>query len=187
MKNSVKLLSLILTFVVSAAFAPRFGKLVSNTGHINFFSHTAAEDISSDNFKVTSTLDTETGEVVFSVPMQSFEFEKALMQKHFNSNNFLNTKKYPKAKFVGKISNVSAVNFDKDGVYEANVEGNLTIKAVTNAFSNSGTVTIKGNEVSIDTKFDVILKDFEIAFEEGKPSTNVAKVVEVTVKTIYKK
>jgi len=33
---------------------------------------------------MVSTLDSKTGEMVFSVPIQSFEFEKSMMQKHFS-------------------------------------------------------------------------------------------------------
>ena len=110
------------------AFKPFAGKLVSKDAHISFFSHTAVVDITANNYKVVSTLDPTTGEVVYSVPMQSFEFEKALMQKHFNSKDFLNTKKYPKAKFTGKITNLEAVDFEKDGTYEVMVTGNLNIR-----------------------------------------------------------
>ena len=72
---------------ITTAFTPLNGKLVSKTGHISFFSHTAVEDITANNYKVVSTIDLSSGEVVFSVPMQSFEFEKAKMQQHYNSSN----------------------------------------------------------------------------------------------------
>ena len=72
-------------FAITTAFAPADGKLISKTGHISFFSHTAVEDITADNYKVVSTINTASGEVVFSVPMQAFEFEKWLMQRHFNN------------------------------------------------------------------------------------------------------
>lgn len=58
------------------AFRPVSGKLVSKNAHINFLSHTTLEDITANNYKVVSTLETTTGDVVYSVPMQSFEFEK---------------------------------------------------------------------------------------------------------------
>ena len=160
-------------------------KLISKDGSINFFSHTVAEDISSDNYSVTSTLDQASGAVVFSVAMQGFEFEKALMQKHFNSPKFLDSKKYPKGKFTGSIKNLSDIDFSKDGTYHAKVEGDLTLHGVTNTISENGTITIAGSKVQIDTKFDILLANYEVAFENGKPSTNVAKVVSVTVKSVF--
>ena len=169
------------------AFKPFAGKLVSKDAHISFFSHTAVEDITANNYKVVSTLDPTTGEVVYSVPMQSFEFEKALMQKHFNSKDFLNTKKYPKAKFTGKITNLEAVDFEKDGTYEVMVTGNLNIREETKPLNEKATLTVEGGNVILDSKMNVVLADYGITFTKGKPSTNVAKEVAVTVKAVYQK
>lgn len=180
MKKLVYLFVPTLILAISA-FAPVVGKLVSKSGHISFYSHTAVEDITANNYKVVSTIDPATGEVVFSVPMQSFEFEKALMQEHYNSKDFLNTKAFPKAKFTGKISNLSTVDFSKDGIYEANVDGELTIKETAKQVSTKGSVTVKGTSVTVDTKFNISLADYGISFKKGKPSTNIAKDIEIRV------
>ena len=74
--------------ILTTAFSPIGDKLVSSETHIKFFSTTPAEDIEANNFKSVSTFNRATSELVFSVPMQSFEFEKSLMQKHFNSDKF---------------------------------------------------------------------------------------------------
>ena len=83
---------IILLAFVAFAFTTEETKLVNKTGHMHFYSHTDVEDITADNYKVVSTLNPSTGDVVVSVPMQAFEFEKALMQKHYNSPKFLDTK-----------------------------------------------------------------------------------------------
>lgn len=168
-----------------AAFSPIAGKLVSTKTSVKFFSTTPAEDIEANNYKTVSTIDSSTGDVVFSVPMQSFEFEKALMQKHFNSKDFLNTKKYPKGKFVGKITNLSDINFEKDGTYNASIAGELTIKDVAKQHNEKGTITVKGKSIEVKSKFNVTLADHGIAFTDGKPSTNVAKTIEVTIIAEY--
>jgi len=186
MKKSI-LIILSACFIALSSFTTSDDKLVNKNGYINFFSHTVAEDISSDNYKVTSTLDRQTGDVAYSVPMQSFEFEKALMQKHFNSDKFLDTRQFPKAKFAGKITNLDEINFSMDGTYKANVDGDLTIKDVTKPISESGTITVKGSKITVDAKMQVTLANYEIAFKEGKPSTNVAKVIDVTIKSEYEK
>ncbi len=167
------------------AFSPIAGKFVSTKTSIKFFSTTPAEDIEANNYKTVSTIDSSTGDVVFSVPMQSFEFEKALMQKHFNSKDFLNTKKYPKAKFVGKITNLGDINFEKDGTYNASITGELTIKDVAKQHNEKGTITVKGKTIEVKSKFNVTLADHGIAFKDGKPSTNIAKTVEVTIIAEY--
>ena len=184
MKNSI--LSIVLLFAFSfSAFAQNENKLVSKKTHFKFYSHTAAEDIEADNYKSVGTINTETGSIIFSVPMQSFEFEKALMQKHYNSKKFLNTKAFPKAKLKGKISNLSDIDFTSDGTYNINVEGELTLHGVTKNVSEKATITIKGSNIVLNSTLNLTLSDYEIAFKGGKPSTNIAKTLKVTVVAEY--
>ncbi|MCK5369886.1 MAG: YceI family protein [Cyclobacteriaceae bacterium] len=185
MKKTLFTLAVAGLVAIATAFTTAESKLVSKNGHINFFSHTAVEDISADNYKVVSTLDIASGEVVFSVPMQSFEFEKAKMQQHYNSEKFLDTKTYPKAKFKGNITNLSDIDFSKNGTYDADVSGELTIHGVTKPVTEKGTITVNGDKVLVETKMQITLADYEIAFEKGKPSTNIAKTIDVTVKSEF--
>ncbi len=182
-----KSIVLVASFImlISAAFVSPFEKLVSQKTHISFFSSTPVEDITADNYKATSTLDTSTGDLVFSVPMQSFEFEKALMQKHYNGKDFLDTKSFPKSKFVGKITNLDQVDFTKDGTYEASVSGEMTIKGVTNSVDEKGTILVKGGRVAAESTFDLTLADYGINFKNGKPASNIAKTIEITFKGEY--
>ncbi len=172
-------------FVSFSASNQTSGKLVSSKSQIKFFSTTPAENIEANNTTSVSTINTETGDVVFSVPMQGFEFEKALMQKHFNGKDFLNTKEFPKAKLKGKITNLDKVDFTKDGNYEADVQGELTLKGVTKQINEKGTVVIKNNKIEVESKFNITLADYDISFVKGKPSSNIAKTVEITVQAEY--
>lgn len=185
MKNSSILLSIMVVAISLFAFTLESGKLVSTKTHVKFFSHTSVEDIEANNYAAVSTIDPSTGEVVFSVPMQSFEFEKALMQKHYNDENFLDTKVYPKSKLKAKITNLSKINFEKDGTYEAMVEGDLTLKGVTKPVSEKGTIVVKGKMIEVHSKFNITLADYGIEFLNGKTATAIAKTVEVTVKSEY--
>lgn len=184
--KKVTIVSIFLVLLTMTAFKPIADKLVSKDAHISFYSHTTVEDITANNYKVVSTLDTATGEVVFSVPMQGFEFEKTLMQKHYNSKNFLDTKKFPKAKFTGKIKDLSSVEFATNGRYEVAIAGQMEIKGETKPMDEKATLTVQEGQVTLDAKMDMVLGDFGITFSGGKPSTNIAKSVEVTVKAIYK-
>ncbi|NOZ47843.1 MAG: YceI family protein [Chlorobi bacterium] len=181
MKTTKTLLSILAVIFTISLYGQTSGKLVSSKSHVKFFSHTSFEDIEANNYTSVGTINTETGDMVFSVPMQGFEFEKSLMQKHFNGNKFLDTKKFPKAKFKGKITNLDQIDFNKDGSYDATVEGDLTIKGETNSINEKGTVVVKGNQIEVQSKFNVTLADYKITFVEGKPSTNIAKTVEISV------
>tara|TARA_R110002050_G_scaffold66423_1_gene143455 strand:+ start:1779 stop:2327 length:549 start_codon:yes stop_codon:yes gene_type:complete len=169
---------------LGSAFSADSTKISKQT-HIKFFSSTPAEDIEAHNYKSIATLDSETGELVFSVPMQSFDFEKRLMQKHFNQEDFLNTKKFPKAKLIAKIINLEAVNFEENGNYKVQITGEMTIKGVRQEFNGTGLVIIKEDAIDLDSKFMLTLADYGIAFEKGKPAKNIAKEVEVTVEANF--
>ena len=160
-------------------------KLVTNSGHISFYSHTVAEDITANNYKVTGALTPATGDMVFSVPMQGFEFPKAKMQQHYNSPEFLDTKQYPKGKFKGKIDNLAEVDFSKDGTYKTMVSGYLTIHGVTKKVKQEGTITVAGGKVNGNSKFKISLADFNVTFAGGKPATNIAKDIELTIEMNY--
>lgn len=185
MKKVTLILSFASILALTAFTAVPPAKLVAKDAHISFYSHTAVEDITADNYKVTTTLDTQTGDLVFSVPMQSFEFEKALMQKHYNSKNFLDTKKYPKAKFVGKITNMGDINLNEEGSYTAQISGEMTIKESTRPFTAKADITVTSAQLSLGSKMNVVLADYGVTFSKGKPSTNISKEIEVTVEANY--
>jgi len=182
MKKST-ILSIIALVTISLTAVAQ--KQVTSKTHIKFFSTTPAEDIEAHNYASVGTIDTTSGDIVFSVPMQSFEFEKALMQEHFNSKKFLDTKTNPKSKLVGKITNLAQVNLGKDGSYTVNIAGDLTINGVTNAIKEKATIIVKSGKISLNSKFNLTLADYKIAFKGGKPSTNIAKTVEITVEANF--
>ena len=94
--------------------------------------------------------------------------------------------KFPKAEFKGRIANISAVNFAKDGTYNVTANGKLTMHGVTRDISVPGTVTVKGAEATINSKFKVRTSDYGIkvpALVEGK----IAKEIAVTVNTILQR
>jgi polyisoprenoid-binding protein YceI len=70
--------------------------------------------------------------------------------------------KYPKADFRGTITNLSEINFAKDGTYPAKVAGKLTMHGVTNEVNETGTITVKGKEASLKAKFTAKLHDYKI-------------------------
>ncbi|MBL4708592.1 MAG: YceI family protein [Flavobacteriales bacterium] len=160
-------------------------KLITKSGHAKFYSHTVVEDIEANNYKVISSIDPSTGVVVFSIPMQSFEFEKSLMQKHYNSPKFVDTQQFPKAKFKGQIENISKLDFTKDGTYEIKVSGDLSMHGKTKHLTEKGSIMIKDGEVTVKASFKLRLADYEIAFEKGKPAKNIAKEVTVSLNLNY--
>ena len=155
----------------------------TKTGKIQFFSKTDVENIDATNNEVTSFFNKSTGELVFAVLIKGFHFEKALMEEHFNEN-YMESQKFPKADFKGKVTNLASVNFAKDGTYPVNVTGNLTIHGQTKPVTATGTITIAGGKISAQSKFDVALADYKIE----KPAVVANKIsdrIQITVLTNY--
>ncbi len=90
--------------------------------------------------------------------------------------------KYPKAFFKGKVDNPASLNLSKDGEYNVSVSGELTIHGVTKPLSTRGVIRVKGGQVSASSAFDVAIADYNIEVPKVVRD-NIAKIVRVTVHT----
>lgn len=158
-------------------------KYISRNGHVWFYSHTPVEDIEAHNYQVVSILDAADGTLQFSMLIKSFEFRIALMQEHFNEN-YMESGKIPKAGFTGIISNLSDIDFSKNGSYPAEVTGELTIHGVTKTDTFKGTLTVSGNSVNAKAGFIVKPKEFDITIP-AVVENKIAKEIEVNVDVTY--
>lgn len=154
-------------------------------GQVSFFSKTTLENIDAVNNEVASALNIQTGELGFAVLVKSFHFERALMEQHFNEN-YMESDKLPKAIFKGKINDLSAVNFSKDGSYAVVAAGDITIHGVTQKISIPGTVIIKAGLPQVLAKFKVAPKDFSIKIP-GLVADKIAETMNVSVDCKYEK
>ncbi len=168
--------------IVSFQFASA-QKYVSKNGHIRFYSHTPMENIEADNRQVASILDVSNGEIVFTLLEKAFEFKVALMQEHFNEN-YMESDKFPKASFKGKITNYSKVDFKKDGVYPAEVTGDLSLHGVTKPFTTKGSIQVKGTTITAMAKFVLVPQNFDIKIPQ-LVENKIAKEMEVNVDITY--
>jgi len=158
-------------------------KVYTKNGNISFFSTAPLENITADNNQVMSVLDTQTGELLFSVLIKGFHFKKSLMEEHFNEN-YLESNKFPKASFKGNISEQHKIDYSKDGTHAINVTGDLTIHGVTQKVSATGTVSIKSGVVSAVSKFKVKLADYKISIP-GVVKDQIAETIDINVSCGY--
>lgn len=177
----IKLICISVLMVISQSIFSQ--KLISKTGHIWFYSHTPIEDIEAHNRQAVSITDPETGTVQFTMLIKSFEFQKKLMQEHFNEN-YMESDTYPKASFNGKIENISSIDFNKDGEYNVQVSGDLTIHGVTKKISTMGNITVKSGVTIATAKFIVLPEDYNIAIPD-LVKDRIAKEIEVNVDITY--
>jgi polyisoprenoid-binding protein YceI len=172
--------SILLALMISAAgLVNAQDRYFTKTGKISFYSKAPMEDIEAKNKTVAAVMDTKTGALQFSVLMKSFEFEKALMQEHFNEN-YVESDKFPKADFKGSIANNSSVNYSKDGTYNAVVKGKLTIHGVTKEVEAPGVIKVEGGKIDASSTFNVLLSDYNVSIP-SVVKDKVSNSIKITV------
>ncbi len=153
---------IIILLLAGCLFSRAQDKFFTKSGTI-FFKCTKSplEKIEATNRSAICVLDTKTGSLQFAIQMKGFEFERALMQEHFNEN-YVESSKFPKSDFKGNILNNDEINYVKDGEYKAKVKGKLLIHGETKDVEAIGTLTIKDGKIIANTSFDILLSDYNI-------------------------
>lgn len=178
-KRHVTILAILSSLAASATAQKYFTK----NGNISFFSSTTLENIKADNNQVVSVLNTENGELQFSLLIRNFHFKKALMEEHFNEN-YMESDKFPKATFKGNVTDAAKVNFTADGSYNVTVEGDLTLHNVTKKISAEAIITVKGGNINATSKFTAKPSDYNITIP-NLVKDNISETIEITVSCNY--
>jgi hypothetical protein len=150
-----------ITLILLAWFINQAGQdsYVCKNANISLYSKAPLEDIDATSAKGTSVFNAANGTLAFSVPIRSFQFQKSLMQEHFNES-YMESDKYPNASFSGKIS--EKIDVAKNGTYPVNVTGTLEVHGVKQNRTIPGTITINNGAVSMKSEFMVMCKDHQI-------------------------
>lgn len=171
MKNNFILL---LVFLVANQLYSQ-EKYLTKEGNISFYSHSLVEDIKADNYQVLSMIDKKTGEIEIQLLMKSFMFKKALMQQHFNQS-YVESYKYPKAVFKGKIINFTELE-SQNATLE--IKGILSIHGKEKEISTMATVEVLKDQINLSGYFYVEVADFDINIPVVVRN-NIAKTIKVT-------
>ena len=168
----------ILLYSAQCLFSQKF-TLEKST--VSFYSDAPMEAIKAENLKSASLFNMTTGDIVFSIPIADFEFEKDLMKKHFNEK-YLESEKYPKATFQGKIIGFKT---DVNGEQETSAKGKLTMHGVTKEIEVQGIIDLTNNKPHIKANFKIHIADYNIKIPQLLWK-NIAEEVEVKVEFNYK-
>lgn len=174
MKKLIALFILIITLNISDA-QTRSTKMA----FVSFYSE--LEDVTAENYSGISELNTETGRLLFSFAIQSFKFENALMQKHFNDFDAMHSKEFPKAKFVGLITNNDKVNYSVDGEYSVQVKGSMTIKGKTNLIETKAIIKVEKGKIYANATFNLNRLLYDVTGYDG----SISDLLKLTVKAEY--
>ncbi len=146
-------------------------RLIDRSAKVSFFSEAPLENIEATTSQALGILDLENSKVAVTILMKSFNFDKALMQEHFNEN-YVESDKYPKATFSGAFD--SPVDFTKNGEIEVPVSGKLTIHGVTQEITTTIKMVISEKNIVATTSFLVKVADYNIKI----PKVVVTKIAE---------
>ncbi|HEY8388063.1 MAG TPA: YceI family protein [Parasegetibacter sp.] len=135
-----------------------------------------------DNQTVIAALDTKTGDVQFEATVKNFTFSNPNIQNHFNGERRMNSDKYPKFTFKGKINDMKKVDFSKNGTYEVTVTGDLTVKDTSKTITVPATLVVKDGVINASSTFTIVLADFGVAADGNK----VRKEPEIKVLAEFK-
>jgi hypothetical protein len=156
-----KILVAVILLIMQVSVFGKAAQLNTQTGHVWFYSKAMSETIEAHNKQVAATVNTTTGDVGLRMLIKSFSFEKKLIEEPFNEN-YMESDKFPKSSFKGKIANINSVNFEVDGTYQTTVDGDLTIHGVTKKVSADISIEVSKGDVKGISKFKVKPKDYRI-------------------------
>jgi len=157
------------------------GLYMCKNAEISIFSSAPIEDIAARTSSGQSVYNAATGDLVFSVAINTFKFRKALMQEHFNSD-YLESDKYPRATFKGKIQ--EHLDLTKDGTYQITATGVLDVHNVKQNRTIPGTLTVSNGNVTMKSEFMVKCVDHHIDIPK-LVFQNIAETIKVNITATY--
>lgn len=175
---------IIVVFLFISSFSFAQDKLITKTGTITFEASVPSfEEVKAKNSGVSCVLNTKTGEIASLALMKGFRFKVALMEEHFNEN-YVESDKFPKATFKGKIENF---DFTKITTTETNytIKGKLELHGKVKDFSITAKIKNGKDGIEIVSNFVLNSDDFDIEIP-SVVSKKVTKKVNVRFEFVLK-
>lgn len=176
---------LFLAVLLSTAFLGfSQSKKMTKTGDVKFEASVPSfEEVKAENTTTTVVLNTDNGEIAALALMKGFRFKVALMEEHFNEN-YIESDKYPKATFKGKID-----NFDVSKLSETEKEftmnGTLELHGKSKKITVPAKIKKSGDSIYLTSAFSVNSDDFAIEIPKIV-SQKVSKKVNIDVDCVLK-
>lgn len=172
MKNTAFLLISFLSLTLAVAQ----DKVLTKTGKVTFEASVPSfEEVKANHKAVTCILNTKTGEIASLILVKGFQFKLALMEEHFNEN-YIESDKFPKATFKGKID-----NFDWDKItaqpQEYTIKGKIELHGKMKDVVLVSKIKKSGSGIEITSSFTLNPEDFDIqipSLVRAKVAKNVA-------------
>lgn len=175
MKHLLTLAFAILTFNNTVAQE----KVLTKSGVTTFEASVPSfEEVKATNKLSGCVLNTKTGEIVGLLMMKNFKFKSALMEEHFNEN-YMESDKYPKGVFKGKIENFNSEKLSSN-TQDFTINGTMEIHGKSKEVSITAKISKKENSIFLSSNFNLNTDDFGIELPVLVRS-KVAKKVNVQI------
>jgi hypothetical protein len=158
-------------------------KYITKTGHVWIHSKTPVKEIEAHNRQITSIFDIKTGDIVVSAFLIDFKFDNQLVEEHFNEN-YVESAKYPKVKFKGKVLDIASIDFTKNGTYKLVYEGVMEMHGKSVPLKHEATAEVKDGKIKANGFFTITAEQFAIIIPEIVKD-KIQKDVEVNVEFIF--
>ena len=135
--------------------------MITRNGEIKFeASMVALEEVAAINKTVSCIFDEANGDFVALALVKAFKFKAPLMEEHFNEN-YIESSKFPKATFKGKVLNfdISKISASKSSY---DLEGDLTLHGISKKIKTKISLAVNAGKVSTIANFSIKPTDYGI-------------------------
>jgi len=148
--------------LVSAFVSPLLAqKYEIKDSEMTFTSDAELELITARSDKVQGLIDPTTNKFAFYIDVKTFQgFNSALQRDHFNEK-YMESDKFPRARFSGKI--IEPIDFSVDRSYDVRAKGELDIHGQKQTRIIKSKITLRGGKIFVETIFFVPLSDHNIS------------------------
>jgi len=154
----------------------------SDEGIVQFTSEAPLELIKASSTDLRGVIDPVENTFAFSIDIKSFEgFNSDLQRTHFNEN-YLESLKFPRATFSGKV--IEKINWDGEGEFDLRAKGLLNVHGIEQERIISSSVQLFPDRAFIRAEFDIRLKDHDIDIPKivaQKISEEIKVTIEITL------
>jgi len=177
-----KLLVLFTILLTTMSFSQ--DKIITKNGKVNFEATVPSfEEVKAKNEGVTCIINTKTSEIAALILVKGFRFKVALMEEHFNEN-YMESDKYPKATFKGKIENFDLSKLTANGK-DFTIKGKLELHGKSKDISVTANIKKTADGVNLTSDFYINTDDYDIQIPNivsKKISKKVAVNLDFTMK-----
>jgi len=165
---------------ICLGFTKPKNQYLTRNGQVTFFSYASAENIKAENNEVLSILDLDEEKIALNILMRAFEFEKSLMQEHFN-DSYIESDIFPRATFEGTILNFRPRLI---GTQTKFIKGDFTLRGITKPLKIKADIDYSNNTYTITGETTIDIKDYKIKVPQIL-AAKIAKTVKISFNFKY--